>query len=87
VSRAQEPARASKKSKQIQSHREDAKSAKARGIEQVHPLSWRSKSGSWRNSIGTVHDTPAFREMIAAGRAIRESDMERSANRIDQDDV
>ena len=33
------------------------------------------KSGSWRNSIGTVHDTPAFQEMIAEGRTIRESDI------------
>ncbi len=29
---------------------------------------------SWRDSVGTVQDTPAFREMIAAGRAIREAE-------------
>jgi hypothetical protein len=45
------------------------------------------KSGSWRNSVATVHDTPAFREMIAEGRAIRESDIEGSGDRIDQDNV
>jgi hypothetical protein len=29
---------------------------------------------SWRETVGMVHDTPFFREMIAAGRAIREAD-------------
>ena len=29
---------------------------------------------SWRDSVGTVQDTPEFQEMIAAGRAIREAD-------------
>jgi sulfur carrier protein ThiS len=45
------------------------------------------RSGSWRNSVGTVHDTPAFREMIAEGRAIREADPDASSDRIDQDDA
>jgi hypothetical protein len=32
------------------------------------------KSVSWRSSVGTVQDTPAFQAMIAEGRAIREAD-------------
>src|SRR5262245_41148699 len=33
-------------------------------------------SGSWRDSVGTVQDTPAFRELVASGRAIREAERE-----------
>ncbi len=33
-------------------------------------------NGSWRDSVGTVQDTAAFREMIAAGREIREAERE-----------
>jgi hypothetical protein len=38
---------------------------------------------SWRETVGTVHDTPFFREMIAAGRAIREA--EREAVRLEDE--
>lgn len=31
-------------------------------------------NGSWRETIGMFQDTPAFRAMIAEGRAIREAD-------------
>jgi hypothetical protein len=42
---------------------------------------------SWRDSVGTVEDTPAFREMIAAGRAIREAEREAARTLADQDDA
>ncbi len=38
---------------------------------------------SWRDSVGTVQDTPEFREMISAGRAIREADEEAARDPID----
>jgi hypothetical protein len=42
---------------------------------------------SWRDSVGTVQDTPEFREMIAAGRAIREADTEAPRDQFDSDGV
>src|SRR5437762_1840395 len=41
---------------------------------------------SWRDSVGTVQDTPAFRAMIAEGRAIREADREAARKVAEQDD-
>jgi hypothetical protein len=67
---------------------EDAFKLKSGMVITIAPRAGRApKSGSWRNSVGTVHDTSAFREMIAEGRAIRESDRDGSTDRIDQDDV
>jgi sulfur carrier protein ThiS len=40
---------------------------------------------SWKDSVGTVQDTSAYREMIAAGRAIRGTEQEAIGDRIDQD--
>ena len=44
-------------------------------------------NGSWQESIGTVQDTPAFRAMLAAGRAIREADREAASHQTDEDDA
>ncbi len=41
----------------------------------------------WRDSVGTVQDTPAFRAMIAEGRAIREADQEAPGNEPDEADA
>jgi hypothetical protein len=38
----------------------------------------------WRNSIGTVQDTPSFRAMIAEGRAIRNADREVTIEQLDE---
>ena len=38
---------------------------------------------SWQDTLGKVQDTPAFREMIAAGRAIREDDSEDTCSKSD----
>jgi ThiS family len=43
-----------------------------------------SSNGSWRDSVGTVQDTAAFREMIAAGRAIREAEREAARSQKQQ---
>ena len=42
---------------------------------------------SWRDSVRTVRDTPEFREMIAAGQAIREADDEAANGPIAPDDL
>jgi hypothetical protein len=42
---------------------------------------------NWRDSVGTVQDTPAFRAMIAEGRAIREADREAAHDQPDEADA
>jgi hypothetical protein len=37
----------------------------------------------WRSTVGIVQDTPAFREMIAQGRAIREADRKATLEQLD----
>jgi sulfur carrier protein ThiS len=53
----------------------------------AHNPSGSIRRRSWMDSVGTVQDTPAFQEMIAAGRAIREADEEAAHDQIDQDEV
>jgi sulfur carrier protein ThiS len=43
-------------------------------------------NGSWRDTVGMFEDNAAFREMIAAGRAIREADREAARKEAEQDD-
>jgi hypothetical protein len=38
---------------------------------------------SWRDSVGIVQDTPAFRAMIAEGRAIREADRKATLEQLE----
>src|SRR5947209_15250494 len=40
----------------------------------------------WRSTVGMFQDTPAFRAMIAEGRAIREADREAARKQAEQDD-
>jgi hypothetical protein len=37
----------------------------------------------WRRTVGMFQDTPAFRAMIAEGRAIREADREATLAELD----
>jgi len=41
----------------------------------------------WRSTVGMFQDTPAFRAMIAEGRAIREAEREAARNQTDEDDL
>ena len=41
----------------------------------------------WRRTVGMFQDTPAFRAMIAEGRAIREADREAARKQAEQDDL
>jgi hypothetical protein len=40
---------------------------------------------SWRDSVGAVQDTPEFREMVAAGRAIRDAATAAAREPVDLD--
>jgi hypothetical protein len=42
---------------------------------------------TWRDSVGTVQDTPEFRAMIAEGRAIREADRGGAGDQPDEADA
>jgi sulfur carrier protein ThiS len=41
-------------------------------------------NGGWRDTVGTIQDTAAFREMIAAGRELREAEREAARNQTEQ---
>ena len=50
-------------------------------------LSGTGRDRSWLESVGMVRDTPAYREMIASGRAIREHEKDDSNRSVEVDDA